>query len=77
MKEHTELFKFLAFQLNYGKESKLTGRIALIRQYENELSVVDAGVEPNDMIKNDVKIFDFCKILRAAQENVSGKTGKK
>lgn len=73
MKEHTDLFRFMTFQMNYDKENKITNRIALIRQYQNELTVVDG----NYIIKNDGQVYEFCKILRAARDSVTGKKGRK
>ena len=77
MKEHIELFRYMTFQMNYDKENKITGRIALIRQYQNELKVMDKRIDCNDLIKNDDQVNEFCKILRAARDSVSGKKGKK
>ena len=77
MKEHIELFRFMTFQMSYDKENKVTGRIALIRQYQNELVVMDKNIQSNDLIKNDTQVYEFCKILRAARDSVSGKKGRK
>ena len=63
--------------MNFDKENKIMGRIALIRQYQNELKVMDKHVESNDLIKNDGQVYEFCKILRAARDSVSRKKGKK
>ena len=71
MKEHMELFRYMTFQMNYDKENKITGRIALIRQYQNELKVMDKRIESNDLV------HEFCKILRVARGSVTGKKGKK
>lgn len=63
MKEHIDLFKFSTFQINYDHEIKNTSRIGLLRQYESELSVIDGDVKVNDLIKNDAKVYEYCKIL--------------
>ena len=67
----------MTFQMNFDKENKIMGRIALIRQYQNELKVMDKRVDSNDLIKNDDQVYEFCKILRVARDSVTGKKGKK
>ena len=71
-KRHIELFKYLTFQLNLDKEDRSVSRISLIRQYSNDLKAVDENFEADYFVKNEKKVHELCRILKATRSAARG-----
>ena len=71
-KRHIELFKYLTFQLNYDKEDRSVSRISIIHQYSNDLKAVDENFDPDYFVRNEKKVHELCRILRATRSAACG-----
>lgn len=67
LKQNIELFRYLTFQINYDKEMRSVSRIALLRQYANDLKAITNKFDVNRFIRNKKKIYEYCRILRATR----------
>ena len=71
-KRHIELFKYLTFQLNFDKEDRSVPRISIIRQYSNDLKAVDENFDADYFVKNEKKVHELCRILKATRSAAHG-----
>ena len=71
-KRHIEIFKYLTFQLNYDKEDQSVSRISIIRQFSNDLKAVDEAFDPDHFVKNEKKVHELCRILKATRSAAHG-----
>lgn len=51
-------------------------RISYLRQYSSELQVCDKNVSVEELIDDEKRLFEFCKILRAARDTVGNGVGR-
>ena len=68
LKRHIEIFRYMTFQMGFDQERRSVARIAKIRQYADDLAACDEIFDVNLFIKNEKKIYDYCKIPRAARD---------
>ena len=64
-KKNIDVFKYLTFQMNVDKENRSISRIALLRQYANDLKACSDAFDLNFFVKFEKDVFHYCKILRA------------
>lgn len=63
-KRNIDIFKYLAYQVGFDQESRSVSRIALLRQYANDLKAISANFDLNLFVKNEKKACEYCRILK-------------
>ena len=66
-KRNIDIFKYLAYQIGYDQESRSVSRIALLRQYANDLKAISSNFDLNLFIKNEKKVSEYCSVLKATR----------
>ena len=62
----------MTFQINFDKEERSVSRIALIRQYSNDLKACDDEFDVDVFVRNEKKVHEYCRILRATRSAARG-----
>ena len=66
-KRNIDLFKYMTYQMGYDQESRSVSRIALLRQYANDLKAISDSFDLSNFVKNEKKAFEYCRVLRATR----------
>ena len=69
-KRNLDIFKYLAYQVGFDQESRSVSRIALLRQYANDLKAISENFDLNLFIKNEKKACEYCRILKETRNQV-------
>ena len=69
-KKNIDVFKYLAYQIGFDQESRSVSRIALLRQYANDLKAISGNFDLNLFIKNEKKACEYCRILKETRNQV-------
>ena len=71
-KRNIDLFKYMTYQMGYDQENRSVSRVALLRQYTNDLKAISASFNLNAFVKNEKKAFEYCRVLRATRNAAHG-----
>ena len=77
LKKHLKLFLYLTFDLEFGKATNASSRIALLRKHIYELKVIVPEIELNEFIQNNNVCYDYCKQVRETCNGESAWKGKR
>ena len=66
-KRNIDIFKYLTYQVGFDQESRSVSRIALLRQYANDLKAISSNFDLNLFIKNEKKACEYCNVLKATR----------
>ena len=74
-KRNLDIFKYLTYQMGFDQESRSVSRIALLRQYANDLKAISSTFDLNLFIKNEKKASEYCRILKETRNQVREEKG--